>query len=310
MTTVGLNPSIDRTVQIGRFAYGGMNRVASVRDDPGGKAVNVAAVAAALGAKATCTGFLCREGAAYLASSLKAMGVETYFIKRPGRVRVNIKLVDDSGVVTEINEPGEKVDEAALSALEALIARRAESETYTVLTGSLPPGCPKSYYARLIRALSGTKSKCVLDAEGEAFTLGLAEGPYLVKPNKMELEKALGRAVSSLREAALGALELLEKGAQIAAVSLGKEGALLGCEKGVFFAPALDVPVRSTVGAGDSMVAGLLCALGAGADAAEALRMGAACAAVCVTLAGTRPADAVSVRDLLGRIHVERMNVS
>jgi len=158
--------------------------------------------------------------------------------------------------VTEFNEAGAPVAPGDLERLAEKVAGRAGKGGWLVLTGSLPPGCPKDFYLRLIRAAPGLN--VALDAEGEALSRAIPGCPFLVKPNRRELEALAGRALGTLSEVRLAAMALIDRGVEMAVVSLGAEGALMAARGGCLYAPAARVEVRSTVGAGDAMVAGLV----------------------------------------------------
>ncbi len=310
ITSVSLNPSVDKSVTIECFHFGSMNRVVDSRKDAGGKAINVAVVAAELGIETRCVGFLRRENGQIIENKLIKHGVACECLWLDGSIRTNLKVLDQSkGVVTEINEPGLPVTAAQLEEVTEVIARAAEDSDYLVLTGSLPPGVKAGYYGEIISMLSGSACRLVLDAEGAAFKLGVSAKPYFIKPNKMELEMELGRKLMNTKEVAHAALKLVEKGIERVGVSLGAEGALLAGSDGVFFTPALKVAALSTVGAGDSMVAGMLSGMLRELGGDEVLRRGAACATASVLKEGTGLADRAKIKELLSQITVERVDV-
>lgn len=311
VTTVSLNPSIDKGLVVERFEYGLMNRVVSSREDAGGKAINVARATASLGIQTQCVGFLCRDNGQFIENDLRRHGVEAHSIWLGGRVRTNIKLLDaERNIVTEINEPGVQVDERQLEQMTELIEQLADDSEFLVLTGSLPPRCPPDYYASLIRMLDGSGCRVVLDAEGEPLRAGIEAGPYLVKPNRMELERLLGRPIEDKHAAARAARALVDGGVRYAAVSLGDGGALLADAEAVYFAPALtDIAVRSTVGAGDSMVAGMVAGLLGDVPTEEVLRRGAACAAASITQIGTQMATKAACKQMLENIKTEKVRL-
>lgn len=297
--TVSLNPSIDRTLAVERFEYGSMNRVQNARDDACGKAVNLAIVAGTLGAQAVCVGLLPEDGGARIERRLEAHGVETRFIHVPGRVRVNIKLLDQAKrVITEINERGETATEAQLSELGELISARAGPGDFLVLTGSMPPGCPQSAYETMIRA-APQGVRCVLDAEGDPLRLAIRAKPFLIKPNRLELEQLLGKKLDSIEQVREAAHGLIQSGVSLVAVTLGPEGALLTDGEQTLFAPPIRLQARSTVGAGDSMLAGLLTGFSRGEALERAFRMGVAAASASVVSEGTRLVDADTYGQML-----------
>ena len=307
ITAVSMNPSIDRTIIVPKFAFGGMNRVVSSRDDAGGKAVNVAVAAVRLGERAACVGLNWRENGSMLEERLRDNGVETDFLWREGAVRVNIKLVDgESGLVTEINSSGAPVDEDAMRGAEELVARHARGGAL-VCTGSLPPGCPDDFYARVIRRAKEAGCRCCLDAEGKKLAAGIEAKPFLIKPNRFELEGLVGRPLPGLDDIAAAAREIVSAGVETVVVTMGAEGALAATGAETLFAPSLPIDAVNTVGAGDTMVAGLMTAFGAGADLAEALRMGVAAAAASCMTEGTQLLERSAYEALLSRVEIRKI---
>lgn len=282
VTTLSLNPSIDRTVEVPDFALHKTNRVTAERLLGAGKGVNVAVVSSRLGMPTRCVGFLAEEGGALIERRLERDHVEVSFVRTPGAVRVNLKVLDPSqGGMTEINEPGSPVSPEALEALWMALEQEAKQSEYLVLTGSLPPGCPEDLYAQILRRFKGG-CRSVLDADGGLLAQLAQEGPYLVKPNQQELEQAVRQEIKTLRDVRTHAYALIDQGVSLVAVSMGGEGAVLCDGHVTLFAPSLPVRVYNTVCAGDSMVAGMLYGLSQGAGLPEVLRCGVAAATATV----------------------------
>jgi len=308
ITTVSLNPCIDRTVKVKKFAYGGMNRITSARSDAGGKAINVAISAAKLGLEAGCIGLLYKENGRIIENKLMMNRVESDFAWLEGSVRTNIKLLDEAtGQVTEINESGMAVTEETLDKMLDLIAKHAETSDFLVLTGSLPPLCPNDFYRRAIESVEGLDCRCVLDAEGEKFSEGIKARPFLIKPNLYELEMAVGHELSSLEQVRDAALRYIDMGVQNVAVSMGANGALLTNGQETLYAPRVEVAVQSTVGAGDAMVAGLTAGFLAEMEMEEVLRMGAAAGTASCMTEGTQLLEKATYKNLLNSIVIQRM---
>lgn len=308
ITTVSMNPCIDRTVCIPRFTYGGMNRALSARSDAGGKAINVAVTATRLDINAECIGILYRENGRIVENKLLSGGTACSFLWLEGRVRTNIKLRDEStGQVTEINEAGAPVNDEILEKMTDLIIDHAATSDYLVLTGSLPPGCPDTFYRSVIEAVRGLGCRCVLDAEGARFTHALKACPFLVKPNLYELEIAVGHPVTTIDQVREAALSFIDMGVENVAVSMGAKGALLTNGQETLFAPCVNVPVRSTVGAGDAMVAGLTAGFLAEKSLCDVLRMGAAAGTAACMTEGTQLIERATYKNLLGSVEIQSL---
>ncbi len=308
ITAVSLNPCVDRLAEVESFTYGGLNRVVSGRYDVGGKGLNVALVASRLGMDAACIGFMYRDSARAFENRLISSGTAYEFVWCEGRVRTNTKLRDlSTGQLTEINEPGELVSEESLKKMTDLVLKHAESSDYLVLSGSLPPGCPPDYYRTLIAEVDGLGCRCVLDADGVRLKEGLEAKPYLIKPNRYELETLLDTKLVTIQDVRDAALRLIDRGIGVVAVSLGSDGALITDGSESFFAPKLEVEVKSTVGAGDSMVAGLTVGLLGENSLEDTFRMGVACAtAMCMT-EGSKTFEKYTYKKVLEMVELERI---
>lgn len=308
ITAVSLNPCIDRTLKVKKFTYGGLNRAAAARSDAGGKAINVAITASKLDVAAECIGLLYKENGRIVENKLLGSGTACDFLWLEGRVRTNIKIQDEStGEVTEVNEAGMPVTEETLDKMLDLITAHAATSDYLVLTGSLPPGCPEDFYRTIIEQVEGLDCRCVLDAEGEKLNEGIKAMPFLVKPNLYELETALGHGFGSLKEVRDAALGFVEKGVTNVAVSMGAKGALITNGDETWYAPRVDVPVQSTVGAGDAMVAALTAGFLGDRELVDVLRMGVAAGSASCMTEGTQLMEKATYKNLLESIEVQRI---
>lgn len=304
------NPCVDRTVTIEQFTYGGMNRIQDIREDGSGKGVNVALACAQLGMEAACIGFMAVHRGETVTNRLKNGGCQVDFVPTDGSVRVNTKILDQTtGIVTELNESGNPVTAAQIRALIDTTLRWAAKCDYLVLTGSLPPGCSDDFYYTVLTLVRKVAPAChvVLDAEGPRFAKALQAKPFLIKPNRYELELLCGRALPTLEDIHTEAQRLVEEGVAIVLVSLGSEGAYITDERQSFFAPVVPVDVRSTVGAGDSMVGGMLLGLSQGWALEEAFRFGVAAATSSVTTVGTQLINVSAFREFIAKVETRRV---
>lgn len=263
IATVSLNPAIDQTAVVPNFAAGAVNRVQREQSDAGGKGVNVASFLAQAGHGVAVTGLLGRENDALFARLFAEKKIADRFVRLPGATRVNVKIVDEvQDRVTDINFPGLRPDAEALAALAAAIDELAGSVEWFVLSGSVPAGIPNEVYASLTARLKERGRTVVLDASGPPLTAALAAAPGaiadIVKPNIYELEELLGRRIGDEAEVVAAARGLIESGVRTVAVSMGARGAIF-VEAGIaVHAMPPKIAVKSTVGAGDAMVAGLI----------------------------------------------------
>lgn len=308
ITAVCANPCLDKTITVNDLRVGQLNRVVDTRLDASGKGLNVAIVLKRLGVPSLCVGFNYTENGHLLTNRLDADEVPYEFIYAPGEIRTNIKVIDISnGEMTELNENGTLTNEENKQALLELVKSKAPISDMMVFTGSLPPGCGDDYYKTLIEACGSTKT--VLDTSGMSFELGLQAAPFLIKPNAYELELYLGRKLQSRRDILDAALELISRGVSIVAISLGGDGALITNGTEAYFAPPIPVLVRSTVGAGDSMVSGFCKGIVEGASLKELFTMGVASATASVMTEGTELIRENDYYNLLPRVVIEKLEV-
>ena len=320
IVTLTPNPSLDRTVSLpGPLVRGGVNRLGGVVVEPGGKGVNVARVlvsagqpaAAVLPAAAHDPLLLALEAAAAAPSTGSAV-LSTHAVTVAAPARINTAVTEPDGTTTKLNEPGaalspEEIDAVESALLEAATAAAAGegARHWAVLSGSLPPGVPADWYARLVRLLreSAPGLRIAVDTSDEplaALAAGLPESaPDLVKPNGEELGQLVGlpadRAMALEEGAAHGDLApvadaariLVDLGLGAVMATLGPAGAVLVTGGGAWHATAPKVPVASTVGAGDSSVAGYVLADVRGGDEPERLRTAMAYGSAAASLPGT-----------------------
>ena len=211
----------------------------------------------------------------------------------------------DTKAVTEFNEPGLSMDAEQLTVFLALLQSEAMDSHYVVLSGRLPIGCPDDTYQQCMAALQG--KPCILDAAGNALTVGLKEKPFLIKPNLPELEAVMKKELKTLRAIRDAAMMMVQQGAQNVIVSMGKYGAIFTDGKHTLFAPALPVEARSTVGAGDAMVGGILMGLEHGEKLEDSLRYGVAAGAASVMTNGTQLITVSDFEALIPRVTLQEL---
>ncbi len=303
--TLTLNPAIDEAISIDALALGSTNRCRLDGLDPGGKGINASRVIRRLG-RATlaiaCTGGVT---GALLAERLRDEDVPHAFVDVGGETRVNVMLYEwSSGHRTRLYLPGPNVDAAHLHEVERLLAPIG-ADAIAVLAGSLPPGLPADTYRTLARGLAARGIRTIVDTSGPALAAALESAPLLVKPNVEELEELVGRTLPD--EAALlsAARDLQARGPDYVVISQGAEGALAVGPSEAWKVHAPAVEAISTVGSGDSMVAGLAIGFREGASFADALRLGAAAGAATAIRSGTQLGEARDVERLVGDVRLE-----
>lgn len=306
--TVTLNPALDKTLTIPHFAPGVVNRVGTVRRDPGGKGINVSRWAHVLGGDTVAMGILGGDTGRYIEWALKQQGVAASFVWSGAETRTNVKVVDpEAGTTTDINEPGEPVDAEILGHVYDALANRVRPGDIAVLAGRLPKGVPTAVLPDWTAALTDRGARVYADVEGDALAAILLATPYLLKPNLEELSAYLGRSITELDDIADAARTLQAGGVQRVVVSMGARGAIFAGEGAVLYARGLDIPVGSTVGAGDATVAALAVAQQQGLPMEETARLAIAAGAASAMQPGTQTAPLSLVESLMEKVVVQTL---
>lgn len=310
--TITLNPAVDKTVEIQDFEVGTVNRVASVRLDAGGKGINVSKVIKSLGGESCSAGILGGNTGNFIKDCLNGMGIENKFLYIEGETRTNLKVVDSKRKTnTDINEPGPQLTVEEITAFEKMIFGIIKKDSVVVFSGSVPANVDKVVYGKWIRAARETGAKTILDADGELLKYGIEAGPYMVKPNIHELESFFGEKIEGVPEAESHARKLIDMyGVEFVAVSLGAKGAIFLNKECSLFANGIDVEVKSTVGAGDSMVAALTYSLDMGYGFEKSVLLAVASATANVMTSGSQPADFEIIRELEKEVEFEYIRKS
>ncbi|MFD3742896.1 1-phosphofructokinase family hexose kinase [Nocardia sp. NPDC058633] len=308
IVTLTANPSVDRTVTLTEpLRRGQVHRAASVTSHPGGKGVNVARVVSGSGARVLAVLPATEDDP--VVHGLRTAGIEFRTVPVVGGPRVNLTIAETDGTTTKINEPGHPLRAGDLAELTALLVELAAGAEWIVLSGSLPPGVPVDWYCRLVATLSTPRSspngthrlRVAVDTSDAPLHALFAEhsgaAPDLIKPNSAELGQITGLDAVALEDpaaAAEAAATLIDRGVGAVLATLGAAGAVLVTADGAWFAAAPPIRARSTVGAGDSALAGYLLADLAGAAPADRLRTAVAYGSAATALPGTElpgPAD-------------------
>lgn len=303
VVTITPNPCIDKTFSVERIVPDRKLVARDVHAYPGGGGVNVARVVHRLGGDAralwTCGG----STGELLGRLLDAEGVAHAPLRIRQSVRENLIALDVStcqqyrfgmpGPVLTADERGAWIEHARA---------HVSGPGFTVLSGSISRGVPRGWYRELV-ASAGRSRQVIVDTKQDALAEALEVGVYLIKPNLHELEEIVGRALEEDDEIERAAREIVERGAaEVVLVSLGRGGALLVTSGRAqrFFAPA--VPLRSKVGAGDSLVGGLVLGLSQGLSLSQSARLGVAAGAAAVMTEGTELCRREDTERLVSRV--------
>lgn len=276
--TITFNPALDYITQVEEFKIGEINRTKSEKILPGGKGLNVSIVLKNLEIENTALGFIAGFTGEELKERIEARGIKTDFLKvKNGITRINVKISDNNKnkiQETALNGKGPKIDKEDIEELLKKI-EKMEVQDIVILAGSIPKHIDKNIYEKICQKLNKKGITFIVDSTRELLINVLKYNPFLIKPNKEELEETINCKISTKEDIIKAAKKLKEMGAQNVLVSLGNDGAiLLSKENKEYYSKAPEGQVINTVGAGDSMVAGFLAGYNKTKDYNYALKMG------------------------------------
>jgi 1-phosphofructokinase len=285
IVTVTLNPSLDRAIEVERLVRGEVIRATSTRLDPGGKGVNVSRALLANGVPSCAVLPTGGEEGSQLVGLLHAEGADARAVPIAGRTRSNITLAEPDGTVTKVNEPGPTLSAEEFAAVTDLVLAVARTADWVVVCGRMPFDLPAAAFARLCQRLVEGGVRLAVDTSGPALAAAVRAGAALVKPNRNELAEVVGAPLNSFGDVVAAAQRLRSWGAGAVLASLAADGAVLVDADGVITGESPVARPRSSVGAGDALLAGFLAA---GAKGVDALAEGLAWGAAAVRLPGSR----------------------
>lgn len=298
--TVTPNASIDKTYVVEGFGIDRMHRPNAFHSTPGGKGINVLRVYRELGGEGTATGFVGGRVGDAITEGLNAEAIPHDFVRTRAESRLCIKIMDPTnGTQTEVNEVGPHISQQETARLMAKIEGLMDSAEYVVLCGNVPPGVPISFYGDIIQMAKSKGRKAVLDASEAQLKQAIQAGPYLVKPNVAELSQLAGQELVTREEICSAAKSLIQYGVAIAAVTMGRSGAIVTDGVRAWQAIPPEIEFASAVGSGDSFIAGFLYELSSGGVLPEALRLGTAAGAANATTYGAGFCSKSSIMEVM-----------
>jgi 1-phosphofructokinase len=309
IASVTLNPAFDKTVYVDKLEPYDANRVKRTEIDAGGKGINASRVLKELGSETKALGFLGGKTGRFVEHVLSIEGIPCDFVHTETETRTNISIQDASGAPpTVLNEPGPHITEKELDELIEKVRKAAGESSMVIIGGSLPPGVPVDIYHTLVSIIQKAGAKAILDADGTPMIRGLDSAPYMIKPNLDEVKRLVGEQVKTADDAANAANELAKYGINVIIVSMGARGSVARSAEGVFHAMPPQVKVVSTIGSGDSMIAGVTHILSRSGSLEEALRWGTAAGAATAMTDGTDICSQKQVLELLDLVRIERLS--
>jgi len=275
--TVTLNVAIDKLYIVDSLVQGQVIRVKDCTYNAGGKGINVSKVAKLLGEEVTATGFIGGYSGAFIRENVINAGINEHFINVLGESRTSINILDNSsGKITELLEPGTPVSENNIHDFICSFKELVDYCEIITISGSVPRGVDQTIYSQLIKIAKDKRKKVLLDTSGILLREALTAIPYVIKPNINELKTLLGIDIDSFEEVISAAKLLHSMGIDIVIVSLGKDGALVVCDEGIYRGITPEIKVVNSVGCGDSMLAAFAVGLSRGLSIVEMVKLSVA----------------------------------
>lgn len=304
IVTLTANPAIDRTITVDRLAFEDRAYITSSCETVGGRGINASWVIHLFGGQTLAVVTSGGAAGAKLEQFLYGVGYPVEVVPIRNETRTNLTITDKHGLTANLNETGPAIDEQELAQLEKVVRKRLEGASWLMLCGSLPPGVPAGFYARLIEIARNQKVKTLLDADGEALREGIEAKPTVVTPNQQEAERLLNKALLTRSQFLEAAERIRAMGAESVALSLGSRGAV-----GMFDGRLIEVlPPRvdavCPIGAGDAMAAALVWAMVKTGDYEDALRWGVAAGTASARLPGISFASLAQAEEIYAQVEV------
>lgn len=308
ITTIVLNPAVDRIYFVDDFEAGGLYRVKEVLRSAGGKGINVARVAKTLGEKVAALGFKAGQTGAWLETQLVKSGVLADFIEVEGESRTNNNIIDRTrNTETEVLEIGPSILPKDLDRFIELYERKIKDSDIVILSGGLPKGVSNDIYRTLIEIARPCGVKTMLDASGEVLRLGMEARPYMIKPNLRELCTLVNRDLKDIGDVAKVCRDINAGGIEVVIASMGEKGAVIASKGKCCLAWVPEIKAVNTIGSGDSMVAGFAVGINRQYSLEDAFLLASACAVNNAQHAEIGVVDKTSVEELVKDIRLENI---
>jgi 1-phosphofructokinase family hexose kinase len=307
IVTLTLNPAIDRTIGVDYLAFEDRSYIESSSESAGGRGLNSSRVIHSFGGETLALTISGGESGVRLQEYLSHEGFRSRAVTVRNDIRTNLTITDRRGLTVNLNERGPELTRAEVGRIERCVARTLESAKWLLLCGSVPPGVPASFYAKLIALARKKRVRTLLHASGEALREGIAARPSVVTPNQSEAERLLDRSLLTRAQCLQAAAEIASFGPDAVVLSLASRGAVASFSDGLFEAIPPQIDAVCPIGAGDALTAGYAWRMNKGRSTAEdALRWGVAAGTASALLPGMRYASLADTQGMYQRIEVRR----
>jgi 1-phosphofructokinase family hexose kinase len=311
IVTLTLNPAIDRVISVDRLAFEDRAYINSSHESPGGRGLNASCVIHSFGGDTMAVLVSGGETGQRLEQLLGGCGFKTAVVPVQNAIRTNLTITDRHGLTVNLNEAGPKVSKAEVAKIERVVRQTLKHASWLMLCGSIPPGVPSSFYARLIAMAREKRVKTLLHADGDALREGIEVRPTVVTPNQHEAERLLGRTLLTRTHYLDAAQQIRAMGPESVVLSLGSRGAVGAFESGLAEALAPRIDAISPIGAGDALSAAFTWASsrkpGRAASPEDAMRWGVAAGTASARLPGMKFATLAQTEEIYRLVELRRV---
>jgi 1-phosphofructokinase family hexose kinase len=304
--TLTVNPAIDRAISVDRLAFEDRSYIQSIGESAGGRGINAAAVLHSWGADTIAIVISGGESGKRMEELLRSCGLRVTVAPIQNDIRTNVTITDAHGLTVNLNERGPTVSKAELARIEKAVRETLGLAKWLLLCGSLPPGVPSSFYAKLIALARQKKVKTLLHAGGDALREGVEARPTVVTPNQSEAERLLGKMLLTRTHYLEAAERIRAMGPESVVLSLGSRGAVGAFADGLYEALPPRVDAVCPIGAGDALTAGYVWSMRRKTNAPEALRWGVAAGTASSRLPGMTFATMLQTEEMYKRVELRR----
>ncbi len=306
--TLTVNPAIDRNVSVDRLVFEDRAYILATREAAGGRGINASCVLNNFGAETRAVAICGGKSGKLLEEFLAQCGFAFDLVRVRHQIRTNFTIADKQGLAVKLNEVGPTLSEAECGRIERAVNHRLGQAEWLMLCGSLPPGVPVDFYARLIRAAQRRGVKTLVDTDGAPLEAALEAQPAVVTPNQQEAERLLTRALITRSHFQEAAARIRDMGATEAVLSLGARGAVVAAGDGALWEV---IPPRvealCPIGAGDALAAAYVWSIRRSGDPIEAARWGVAAGTASARLPGVSFATLEQTREMYARVETRRL---
>jgi 1-phosphofructokinase family hexose kinase len=304
IVTLTMNPAIDRNFTADRLVFEDRAYILASSESPGGRGINASRVIHSFGGRTLAIATQGGKSGRLFQELLAGSGFPVELVKIRNGIRTNLAISDKQGLTVKLNEIGPRLSQDEWKRLEKAVAASLDKAAWLMLCGSLPPGVPRDFYAKLIASARSRGVKTMLDTDGDPLVAGLEAGPTVVTPNQQEAERLLSRVLLTRTQFLDAASRIHEHGADSVVLSLGSRGAVGASDGRLYEALPPRVDAVCPIGAGDALAAAFVWAMARTRDFPDALRWGVAAGTASAKLPGLNYASLAETKAVYEQVEV------